>query len=225
MTLGEKIRTARLEAGLSQRQLCGEEITRNMLSLIENGSAMPSMKTLGYLAGRLDKPLGWFLDETAEEEASLGKAWELLNRAEEAIAAGRDRYGRELLEKAEAGVPEVLRRKLLLLGRLPDAPLDRICRELPSLDEELLLRARCALEAGDPERGIRLLRATEEQGAPWHLLMGRLLLKKADYPAAAAQLTLAEAELPGETAPLLEICYRETGDFRRAYEYACKQRK
>ena len=46
MELGEKIRQARLDAGMSQRQLCGDEITRNMLSLIENGSAKPSMKTL-----------------------------------------------------------------------------------------------------------------------------------------------------------------------------------
>ena len=35
MELGEKLKQARLETGLSQRQLCGEEITRNMLSLIE----------------------------------------------------------------------------------------------------------------------------------------------------------------------------------------------
>ena len=28
MTLGERLRQARLEAGLSQRQLCGEEVTR-----------------------------------------------------------------------------------------------------------------------------------------------------------------------------------------------------
>jgi len=55
MELGDKLRQARIEAGLSQRQLCGEEITRNMLSLIENGSAKPSMKTLQYLAGRLGK--------------------------------------------------------------------------------------------------------------------------------------------------------------------------
>ena len=46
MTLGEKIRQARLEAGLSQRQLCGDTVTRNMLSQIENGSARPSMDTL-----------------------------------------------------------------------------------------------------------------------------------------------------------------------------------
>ena len=46
MTLGEKIRQARLDAHLSQRELCGDVITRNMLSQIENGSARPSMDTL-----------------------------------------------------------------------------------------------------------------------------------------------------------------------------------
>lgn len=64
MELGQRIREARLEKGLSQRQLCGDTITRNMLSLIENGSAKPSMDTLCILAARLDKPVGYFLEET-----------------------------------------------------------------------------------------------------------------------------------------------------------------
>ena len=63
MELGEKLRDARLEAGLSQRQLCGDVITRNMLSQIENGSARPSMPTLQYLASRLGKSVGYFLEE------------------------------------------------------------------------------------------------------------------------------------------------------------------
>ena len=50
MDLGEKLKKVRLDAGLSQRQVCGERITRNMLSQIENGSARPSMDTLRYLA-------------------------------------------------------------------------------------------------------------------------------------------------------------------------------
>lgn len=64
MELGQRLKQARLEAGLSQRQLCGDEITRNMLSLIENGSARPSMDTLQYLAGRLGKPISYFLEES-----------------------------------------------------------------------------------------------------------------------------------------------------------------
>lgn len=65
MELGQLLKQARLEAGLSQRQLCGEKITRNMLSQIENGSAKPSMETLRYLAGQLGKPISFFLEETA----------------------------------------------------------------------------------------------------------------------------------------------------------------
>lgn len=49
--------------GLSQRQLCGDVITRNMLSQIENGTARPSMDTLQYLAGVLGKPVSYFLEE------------------------------------------------------------------------------------------------------------------------------------------------------------------
>lgn len=65
MELGQLLRQARLDAGLSQRQLCGEEITRNMLSQIEHGTARPSMDTLRYLANRLEKPLSYFLEEDA----------------------------------------------------------------------------------------------------------------------------------------------------------------
>jgi len=63
MELGALLKQARLEAGLSQRQLCGNTITRNMLSQIENGNAKPSMQTLHYLAARLNKPMGYFLQE------------------------------------------------------------------------------------------------------------------------------------------------------------------
>lgn len=63
MELGQKIKTARLELGLSQRQLCGDTITRNMLSQIENGSARPSMDTLAILAERLGKTVSFFLEE------------------------------------------------------------------------------------------------------------------------------------------------------------------
>ena len=65
MELGEKLRTARLEAGMSQRQLGEGIVTRNMLSQIENGTARPSMKTLTSLAARLEKPVGYFLEEAA----------------------------------------------------------------------------------------------------------------------------------------------------------------
>lgn len=67
MELGQRLKQARQEAGLSQRQLCGDVITRNMLSQIENGSARPSMETLRYFARQLGKPVGYFLDEAPQE--------------------------------------------------------------------------------------------------------------------------------------------------------------
>ncbi len=91
MALGERIKTARLEKGLSQRQLCGDTITRNMLSLIENGSAKPSMDTLCILAARLEKPIGYFLEE--DVQVSPNQALILRARtapAKEALALLRD---------------------------------------------------------------------------------------------------------------------------------------
>ena len=65
MELGKKLRAARQEAALSQRERCGDQITRNMLSQIENGAARPSMDTLQYLAGRLGKSVSFFLEDGA----------------------------------------------------------------------------------------------------------------------------------------------------------------
>ena len=53
MSIGSRIYEARLEANLSQRELAGEQITRNMLSLMEHGKTQPSLETLTYLAQRL----------------------------------------------------------------------------------------------------------------------------------------------------------------------------
>ena len=77
MELSQKLKQARLDAGLSQKALCGDRITRNMLSQIEHGSARPSMDTLRYLAGKLEKPLSYFLDEdavTSPNQAVMEKA-------------------------------------------------------------------------------------------------------------------------------------------------------
>ncbi len=64
MKLGEKIRLARLNAGMTQSELAGDFITRNMLSQIENGLAMPSLQTALYIADKLGIDAGLlFSDE------------------------------------------------------------------------------------------------------------------------------------------------------------------
>lgn len=219
MELGEKIRQARLAAGLSQRQLCGEEITRNMLSLIENGSAKPSMKTLAYLASQLGKPLSWFLDDQSEQERQLAQGAELLRRAGEALGEGKQELARELLTQLDC--PPLNREKWLLMAKLPGANPVEICKKLPSLDEELLLRARAALETGGLGRCESLLNAVEHPDSSWMLLAGRLCIAQKDYSKAAEHLKQAP-DTP-ETWLLLETAFREMGDFRNAYEYACRR--
>ena len=71
MELGEKLKQARLESGLSQRQLCGDTITRNMLSQIENGSAKPSFATLQVLSARLGKPVSYFWAQAPSENLNI----------------------------------------------------------------------------------------------------------------------------------------------------------
>lgn len=49
--LGKRIREARLSKKMTQSEVVGTFITRNMLSQIESGTATPSFKTLEYLSG------------------------------------------------------------------------------------------------------------------------------------------------------------------------------
>lgn len=264
LKLGEKIKQARLQAGLSQRQLCGEEITRNMLSQIENGTAQPSMKTLQFLASRLGKPVSFFLEDTVmvspnveiivsarrlydggdfagaalvletykapdpifDREKEMIRTLCHLNMAQTAIEEGREGYALSLLEKAENAqnlycAPELERRRLLLLGRLRG---QQVSSSLPSLDEELLLRAEEALASRNPRRASQLLEAAEDHFSPrFCFLRGQAFLEEKDYASAAECLHGAEKAYP-QVFSLLEICYRELGDYKRAYECVCRQR-
>ncbi len=67
MNIGEKIKQIRTAKYMTQSQLAGDFITRNMLSRIENGAAMPSLSTVVYLAQRLKVPAGYLLSEGSEE--------------------------------------------------------------------------------------------------------------------------------------------------------------
>lgn len=71
--LGEKIRQLRIQHGITQKDLAGDKITRNMLSLIESGAASPSVSTLLYIAERLETPAGYFFTTSEEDEGRFLK--------------------------------------------------------------------------------------------------------------------------------------------------------
>lgn len=77
MTIGEKIKNIRTSKLMTQSELAGSEITRNMLSQIENDSANPSLSTLKYLAARLNISVGYLLSE-GEDEKFYQKQIEIL---------------------------------------------------------------------------------------------------------------------------------------------------
>lgn len=143
MELGQKIRQARLELGLSQRVLCGDTITRNMLSQIENGVARPSMDTLRILAERLGRPVSYFLDEVS---ASANQA--LMERARNAYASGGYGSAMEILEEYEAP-DEVFDQEAVLLRCLCRTGLAE-----QALAQGRLVYARQLLEAAGEERSI-----------------------------------------------------------------------
>ena len=269
MELGEKIRIARLDAGLTQRQLCGETITRNMLSQIEHGTARPSMATLQYLAARLEKPVSYFLEEDAvsspnqvlmaqareryrsgdpasvpellenyrgpdpifDDEAALLRCLCLLATAQQAIREGRLPYGKHLLEQAEEAGRDCIyysfpleRERLLLLAQADPSLVKQIVPSLPPDDRELLTRAQSALVT-DPLRAEQYLDAAQNRASEqWHLLRAEARFAQKDYATAAVHYHQAESTFPEAAYPRLEACYRELGDFKKAYEYACKQR-
>lgn len=268
MTLGEKIKQARLEAGLSQRQLCGDEVTRNMLSQIENGAAQPSMGTLSYFAARLGKTVSYFLEEDtvrspnqdvmakARNAALSGSSAEvaqilqdyrspdeifdaeyrlllrlgMLEMASDAAGRGQSGYATEILEDMGPVTDgycakELEHRRLLLLGQVRPQKRGEICRALPSIDAELLLRGREALDRGDFDRSEHLLEAAEDhESAEWNFLRGELYLARQQYGDAVSCYHKAESDYPEKCAIRLERCYRELKNFEQAYFYACKQR-
>ena len=263
MELGQKLKQARLEAGLSQRQLCGDTITRNMLSQIENGSAKPSFATLQVLSARLGKPISYFWEEVPSENLALlhkalqtdpSQALALLQQylspdpmldewyhllfcqcamalAEQALLESRTEYARSLLLQAESHQKQathlgrLCRHQLLLLQHKAGvADARSLAANLPDNTEEMLLRANAALADGNAELCLACLKAADRQTAEILLLRGDGLMQKQSYADAADCFHALETLLPAQVYPRLEACYRELGDYKQAYDYACKQR-
>ncbi|UKS61892.1 transcriptional regulator [Bacillus toyonensis] len=80
-TLGAKIKTLRKEKKLTQTDLAGSELTKSMLSQIENGKATPSMKTLQYIAEKLGCETSFLLEDDDVETIELIQQMEQLIKA------------------------------------------------------------------------------------------------------------------------------------------------
>ncbi len=252
MELGQKLKQARLEAGLSQRQLCGDTITRNMLSQIENGSARPSMATLKVLCSRLGKPLGYFVENEPSENLALlhraahaepGEALELLKGYLSPDPMLEDwyhwLYAKCHMALAKQAAAE--NRMPYAISLLKTAAAHTACQELTLLQyetgmgtaselrekladntAEMLLRGAAAYERGDYDSCLCCLKVSDSQPLQWKRLYADSLIALERYHEAIEYLL--QLEETKEICGQLELCYHRLKNFEKAYEYACKQR-
>ena len=283
MNIGEKIRELRVAKLMTQSELAGSYMTRNMLSCIENGTANPSLSTILYVAGRLNVPAGFLLAEEGDEIvyrkmnsfANIKSAYTagdlrgcrslclsgcpepddeislLLADCDAGIAAEEFWHGRlrsscrffdEALSYAErtmfaTGHVEAQARVFFRYMR-------RISATLYSdvLDEEKELSVRSvsefaaytdaleALDEGDQLPARRFLeRGSDDAFFGCHLRV-RLLMDAGQYEEAKdLLLQLLRGEEPLNEIGLytviceLEVCCRETEDYKNAYNYASER--
>ncbi len=145
--LGERVRSARAASGLTQTQLGDPHFTRAYVSAVELGKIRPAMKSLEFIAGKLGKPVAYFLEEEGERrsrqerEVDISAAAALLSRptADQAL-----RRARRLLD--EASVPSEICRLRLIAG----TALNHLIRGNEAL-RELVIAERIAAQLGDME--------------------------------------------------------------------------
>ena len=213
MELGQRIKKARLEAGLSQRQLCGQVCTRNMLSLIESGRAKPSMETLRYFAQRLGRPLSWFLGE----ETTASPNQQIMEKAEAAWKDGAFSACLECLEAYRS--PDLIFDnsryfiEILCLLELADSAVQQ--GKLPyarGLLERVAQAGANTLYPWDRQRWLLLRFAAGEQatviapqltGVPQRLLLLATAALEKGEPKQAEACLLAMAERSAEACLLL----------------------
>ena len=107
-SIGARIRSARLAAGLTQQQLATGRYTKAYVSALENGLSKPSMAALSFFAERLGLPIGRFLEDELE-------GWTRL-QADLELAAGRWQRAVDAYEALLEQPSSVGSRAELLLG-------------------------------------------------------------------------------------------------------------
>lgn len=102
-TLGERIRTLRKQRKLTLESCAGEQMTKGMLSLIENNKANPSMENLNYLAKRLEVEVSELMEEVSGSELQA-----LLDKAEQVVKSEEKKNYEKTLEMIEPLLPKLL---------------------------------------------------------------------------------------------------------------------
>jgi transcriptional regulator with XRE-family HTH domain len=241
--IGERLRAARLAAGLTQQQLAEGRYTKAYVSALENGLSRPSMAALNHFSGRLgipasklinNEPAGWArleadlalasgrwedadaaYRELLESNTSSGARAELLNgRAEALVRRGQAR-------EAAAAAAEAAH-LFQAAGRVVEAALAEYWLSAAQYQLENSVEAKALLQSllGKVRAGLKV-----EPGFQLRLVMALSSNESRDGNHAAALAYLEEVR--GLASGLddrrramylydLAYSYRETGDFEAA---------
>jgi len=101
--LGERLRTLRVNSGLTQTDLAGERFSKEYVSQIERGKTRPTQETIDWLAERLNVDPGFLASGVAADER--GRIEASLARAE---ALNQDHQYAEALEVFSAALPTIV---------------------------------------------------------------------------------------------------------------------
>jgi len=278
MSIGETIRELRQSRNMTQKELAGDCITRNMLSGIENGSALPSLQTLIYIAEKLGVTPAYLLS-TDEERFAFKKAAALPGIEQSKkngdyslcrdICLGlggedpeireqilecdfmlaRDAFNAGELRKAGGLFEDIYRRDQRSehgFGPLCAAYSACISDISPSLDNDLPAEGDTAAGLSDSftlyyffyrmtaEKNLYSQIAENYAGrnpgpenAGLAHIHARLLMQRGRYADAAAVMKITIDNAVDTPLPLmyfmsgdLEICCRESGDYKGAYEFS-----
>ncbi len=271
MTLGEKIKYERKRQLLTQADIAGDRITRNMISLIEKDSANPSIDTLRYIADRLNLPLSYIISD--DDDAFYYIKKDALAGIKEAYMSGNfstaalriERLGKRDDELSMILADSYLEigKKFLLGGSLFSASKHltkalEICDESCYNTDRIKAMAHMYLSVANNIVSPLLAFDTDEFSKTmcgsfdlefFHYLTlnsdfkfsnqiyakhlsAKKLMKEKDFTTALTLLT--EADASARTGQYnayaifgiysdLEICYKQLGDFEKAYKYSSKR--
>lgn len=202
MTIGDRIKKFRIERQMTQQEVCGSYITRNMLSRIENNSAMPSVQTMEHIAGRLGVPVGALFDDdipTAPASSrEMAHTQHLLARLAQADGAQqRDEAFTRYLDWCDETVGLG---RAIYLACVMGAGGEALCQAAQVLVRDAAM-----------DGHLRARQAMRE---------GRL----AEAAAALDKLHASDPEMQERIYADLEQCYVEMGDYKRAYRCAAQRR-
>ena len=249
--IGEKIKKLRKGLHMTQADLAGEMITRNMLSQIENGVATPSLATLSYIAEKLGAPIEYFVSENDElgvflrisnakkadnafKNGDYERCLELIGNATDTDGAflravclfelGKSYFGKCELLSAKEYFDECLKCAEFSSFAAPTA---EAAKKYISVTDNILGRENVTI---NPDVVNYVQTISERSSAAQRHLEAKSLMAQGRYSDAQTRLgtLLSEAKALGPVCEFfiltdLETCLKHTGDYERAY--ACAEQR